>query len=123
VLLYCDVQVTTDNVYSLIQDEVDEVVEETRLADTDHADAKGGNSAAAGADSKLVKSIMSRQAEQEAAVAATNKTNVEVSMCTSKVCPFWLFCLLCEQCCLCCRRRRQKARRSTLAVAASVWAA
>jgi hypothetical protein len=69
------------------------VVEETRLADTDHADAKGGNSAAAGADSKLVKSIMSRQAEQEAAVAATNKTNVEVSMRSCGL-PFLAVCLL-----------------------------
>lgn len=55
------------------------MVEETRLADADGADAKGGaHHAGAGAESKLVKSIMSRQAEQEAAVASNNKTEVHI---------------------------------------------
>lgn len=57
------------------QDEDDDVPDETRLADEVSADAKGV-SGAAGADSKLVKDIMSRQAEQEAA----GRTNVKVEV-------------------------------------------
>lgn len=57
------------------EEDEDIIVDETRLAEemNSAAEAKGGPAAAA--DSKLVKDIMSRQAEQEAAGRSQNKVN------------------------------------------------